>query len=79
MDYADFVRGTTFRHLQPETPRPTGYRGLAMLLRSVVIQLDAANTRLPADDEEIRKRLRKVARIPRMSTFAIGAMINQAV
>jgi hypothetical protein len=79
MDYAEFVRGTTFRHLQPETPRPTGYRGLSMLLRSVGIQLDAANTRLPSHDREIRQRLKQVARIPRMSTFAIGAMINQAV
>jgi hypothetical protein len=37
------------------------------------------NTVLPAKDAEMRERLKEVCKIPRMSTFAIGAMINQAV
>jgi hypothetical protein len=34
---------------------------------------------LPSAEKEIRRRLKPVCRLPRMSTFAIGAMINQGV
>ena len=36
-------------------------------------------TRLPEDQDEMQRRLVAVCKIPRMSTFAIGAIINRAV
>jgi Methyltransferase domain len=79
MDFAEYVRKISFRFLQPTTPRPVGLRGVAKLLRSFGVHLEVMNTRLPMDEHAMRNRLREVCRVPRMSTFAVGAMINQAV
>lgn len=79
MDFARFVQGISFRFLQPSRPRPHGFRGLAMLLRKIGLHPEVANTRLPEDERELKRRLRKLCRVPRMSTFAIGAAINRAV
>jgi hypothetical protein len=37
------------------------------------------NTRLPIRENSIKQRLRKVCFVPKMSSFSIAAMINQAV
>lgn len=79
MDYADYVSDISFRFLQPDRWRPKGFRALNMLLRSIGIHLEVANTRLPEKSRETRRRLKQVLRLPRMSTYAIGAMINRGV
>lgn len=79
MDYASYVKGISFRFLPPSKSRPKGFRALNGLLRRIGVQLEVANTRLPCDVRETKRRLRDVCRVPRMSTFAIGAMINRAV
>lgn len=79
MEFADYVAGVSFRFLQPEKKRPTGFRAFAGLLRKIGIHLEVMNTRLPAEHWAMRRRLRDVCRVPRMSTFAIGAMINRGV
>lgn len=78
-DFGEYVKGISFRFLQPTTRRPNGLRALAMALRGVGVHLEVMNTRLPCGQKEMAARLREVCRIPRMSTFAVGAMINQAV
>lgn len=41
--------------------------------------LEMTNTTLPEDNAAMRERLRESLNIPRMSTFTIGAVLNQAV
>jgi hypothetical protein len=67
MDYASYVSGISFRFLNPDTaPGKDGW-------------YDISNTCLPCDERAMRHRLRQICNIPRMSTFAIGAMINYGV
>jgi hypothetical protein len=79
MTYRDYVSGVCFRYLKPLTMLPGIYDWSDRLLRSVGIHLDVVNTRLPDNDQIMKDRLREICRMPRMSTFAIGAMINYGV
>jgi hypothetical protein len=79
MEVAEYVQNITFRLLQPTTPRPSGFRSLNNLARKAGIHLEMWMTRLPEDQEEMQRRLTPVCKVPRMSTFAIGAIINRAV
>lgn len=79
MDFATYLRAIRFRFLRPAARRPHGLRRLSMLLRRVGVELEMANTRLPFEAAAMRRRLRRACRMPRMSTFAIGAVINRAV
>src|SRR5579863_9175704 len=79
MEVADYVKNISFRLLKPETPRPSGFRALNILARKAGIHLEMWMTRLPEDQDEMQKRLTSVCKVPRMSTFAIGAIINRAV
>jgi hypothetical protein len=79
MSYTDFINGISFRFIQPQTKQPIGVGTLKRALPRAGISIDMLNTVLPEQDAEMRQRLKEVCKIPRMSTFAIGAMINQAV
>ena len=79
MDFADYTENITFRFLQPNRPRPKGLRGLSMFLRKLGIHLEVLNTQLPCDQKETYQKLKAVCRVPRMSTYAVGAIINRAV
>jgi len=79
MEVADFVQNISFRLLQPNVPRPSGFRALNKVARKAGIHLEMWMTRLPEDQEEMQRRLSRVCKLPRTSTFAIGAIINQAV
>lgn len=79
MDYADYVRNISFKYLQPDTRRPAGFRGANQLLRKVGVHLEMYLTELPEGQTEMRRKLQEVCKVPRMSTFAIGALINQGV
>ncbi|GMT42552.1 MAG: hypothetical protein IEMM0002_0963 [bacterium] len=78
-EYDDFLNGITFRYINPYLPLPRGYRFIPRFLSSCGFSLDFSLTRLPQDEEKIRNRLRELCKIPRMSTFAIAAMINMGV
>jgi hypothetical protein len=78
MTYADYVRGISFRFYKPGMS-PRGYTRLSGWLRRSPIPLEILNTRLPEDAGTTRRRLVDLCQIPKMSTFAIGAMINKAV
>jgi hypothetical protein len=79
MNFEEYVQGISFRFLQPSRRRPRGLKTLGTILGRLGIRLEVLNVRLPCDEQEMRRRLRDVCRVPRMSTFAVGAMINQAV
>ena len=52
---------------------------MALCLRQAGIHLEVLNTRLPCDEKHIRSTLAPLYRVPRMSTFAIGAIIQRGV
>src|SRR5579872_7090598 len=79
MEVAEYVQNISFRLLKPETPRPSGFRALNHLARKAGIHLEMWMTRLPEEQEAMQSRLVDVCKIPRMSTFAIGSIINRAV
>jgi len=87
VDYAQYLSDISFRFIQPDqTPGGDGWfmaaRGdgsAVKLLPLPGIPLDLYNCRLPADEAATRRALRDVCRIPRMSTFAIGALIQRGV
>src|SRR5438876_9226238 len=79
MDFAEYIQNISFRLLTPATPRPSGFRALNHLARKAGIHLEMWMTRLPEGQEQMQSRLESVCKVPRMSTFAIGAIINRAV
>jgi len=79
MDYGNYISGICFRYIKPLTVLPRVYDWGDRLLRSVGVYLDVINTRLPDNDQTMKNRLREICKMPRMSTLAIGAMINYGV
>jgi hypothetical protein len=78
MDYADYVRGISFRFYRPQA-NPARFHRLARRRPRWGRALEVLNTRLPAGGRQMRRRLGELCAIPRMSTFAIGALINEGV
>ncbi len=79
MTYADFVKNISFRFIKPTTKQPVGVGTLKRALPKMGLSLDVMNTVLPERDHEFKNRLKAVCKIPRMSTFAVGAIINRGV
>ena len=79
-DLARYIAGIRFEHLQPGVyPNPQQYNALANRLREQGTHFDVVNTTLPEDSADMVARLNGLCWVPRMSTFAIGAVINRAV
>ena len=79
-DLACYIAGIRFEHLQPQTyPDPEQYNALVRSLREQGIHFDVVNTMLPADGADMVGRLNGLCFVPRMSTFAIAAVLNRAV
>jgi hypothetical protein len=78
MLYENYVKDIRFRALGTNFPMPI-FRGLDKLFSRNGRSLEIANTRLPEEEPTMKQRLQPLCQIPRMSTFAVGAMINRAV
>ncbi len=78
MNYREYVARVSFRLYQPES-RLRFYAPLAGLLAKFGGSLEIVNTRLPDSDGDTPRQLRELCAIPRMSTYAVAAMINRAV
>jgi hypothetical protein len=84
LDLADYVAGITWRELGPDDPAPirspvalrTPSRFARMVRESN--RFEVGNTVLPDGDAKA-ERLRATLLVPRMSSFAIGALVNHAV
>jgi hypothetical protein len=78
-DYRDFISNISFRSIGPKTRlspfSANTIRGLARLGLSI----EMWNTKLPADDQSTKRNLRHLCKIPKMSSFAIGCIINRGV
>jgi hypothetical protein len=87
MNYAQFFAGISFRFADPRAMRDEGGwyvatrrdGSCARWLALPGVPPDLFNAVLPQDESQIRSRLRPLCSIPKMSTFAIGAIVNQAV
>ena len=77
--YIEYISGITFRFIKPQTP----WAPLACVnftpWRRLGTSLEFANTKIPDRGAEMKNALRDICNIPRMSTFAIGAIINEGV
>jgi hypothetical protein len=85
--YAEFLRGTRFELIQPEMLRGRDGRfsvvradgATATLLELPGAPFDAFNVRLDPSASAVRSALRPMCELRRMSTFAVGAILNQGV
>jgi hypothetical protein len=91
MDYVDYVSRIRFRFIKPHSgiPLPQGFyekrlerivrKGSVGFVERIGIGLEYLNTSLPNDESEMKKILWHLCHIPKMSTLAVGAMINRGV
>lgn len=78
MDYVEYVNGISFRLYKPKV-RAYGYMIISKFLNIYKFPPEIANTKLPINEKETKQELGVLIDVPRMSTFAVGAMINRAV
>ena len=78
MIFEKYINQISFRFLQPHEYSKT-FRRLSRWLKKINVSLEVLNTRLPENGKATKEKLVDILRIPRMSTFAIGAIINRAV
>jgi hypothetical protein len=79
MDYINYISGISFRFIKPQTPLvPIGWAKLRNLLNLGVL-LELNNTKIPYRERKMKCSLGGICYMPKMSTFAIGAMINMGV
>jgi hypothetical protein len=80
LDFAAWLSAIRFRLVHPDTPVTSAVLHLKGLAARLGTNLEPWITRLPAPDGALaRRRITPLLGMPRMSTFAIGAIINRAV
>lgn len=73
MNFEEYISKISFRLNKPQEPSAIDRKNVNRL------SFELENTILPHEDIIMKKRLQEVCKIPKMSTFAIGAIINKAV
>ncbi len=79
MDYESWLSRLGFRFIRPGTPFAWWIPRARGVLARLGMELDAVVTRLPEDGDAMRERLKAIGRVPRMSTYAVAAIINRGV
>jgi hypothetical protein len=85
--FGDFVRGIDFELIRPDIRRGSDGRftieraqgSKATLLELPGIPIDTLNTRFGTERLDFHRALRPVCDMPRMESFAIGAIVNRGV
>jgi hypothetical protein len=77
--FETFVTGIRFRAIQPLAPLSRAQATLRARLDRTPLPLDVCITSLPQRGVQLRRRLLPVCQVPRMSTFAVASIINDAV
>ena len=72
------IPGISFRFLQPHFRLPF-HAASTRMLRLLRIPVERVNTRIENVDPFTKQQLRKLCAMPRMSTFAMGVLINRLV
>lgn len=78
MKFINYIQNISFKFLGPQTY----FRGFGMIsksLNSLGLSLEVMNTHLPENRKAMIGSLKALLKIPRMSTFSIGAIINKGV
>jgi len=81
LSFEEFVNAISFSSIQPEsqvTPDQLCGSFLPPNFDQSIMR-DLENTRLPVDDVLIKKKLNPLLQMPRMSSFAVGAIIHYGV
>jgi hypothetical protein len=78
MNYDEYLQKIGFRYYGPFS-RLKGYHRVTNLAARFNVAFEIVNTRLPEGGQDMKRRLGALCNIPRMSTFAIGAIINRTV
>jgi NADPH-dependent 7-cyano-7-deazaguanine reductase QueF-like protein len=83
MRYNEYINQISFKVLQPNLPVEEFLKSNDWVKKAITSgkstgELEILNTEIPGAGEDI-KRLYELLNIPRMSTFAIAAIINKAV
>lgn len=79
MNYCEFINRINFRIFKPDTPILTlGFDRFTQRLRFGV-KLEIYNTCFPRNGRNLKRKLSRICYIPKMSTCAIGGIINQGV
>ncbi|MCP3773533.1 class I SAM-dependent methyltransferase [Paenibacillus sp. MZ04-78.2] len=73
MNNEQFIKGISFRYVLPETPVPNER------MYGTDAAFEFSNTVLPADEEKMRNAMNIIWQMPKMSSFAIGSIINRVV
>ncbi|WP_158606538.1 class I SAM-dependent methyltransferase [Paenibacillus ginsengarvi] len=73
MNNEQFIKGISFRFVKPETPVQKEK------LYGTDAALEFANTVLPADEDKMRTAINGIWQMPKMSSYAIGSIINRVV
>jgi hypothetical protein len=76
--YGEFLQRIAFRWYQPMM-RYRKYEKLSATLSRYGVSLEILNTSIPTDRGNMRSTLKPLRNVPRMSTYAIAAMINRGV
>ena len=91
MDYAEYVKKFSFRFIKPETRLPLSDSYFESRLSNILdrggmgypekfgAMFDLINTKYPENNRETRAKMKRLGAVPRMSTTALGAMINKGV
>ena len=79
IEYEAFANGFAFRFVRPHDPVTGGWLRVTAWCRRVGVAFDLLNTRFPTGSAGVRAAIKPVCRVPRMSTPAIGALINRGV
>jgi hypothetical protein len=84
MGYAEYINQIAFKILQPDVPVADFLKSNTWVKPYITSakstgELEVMNTEIPGADHERIRKLGSLLNIPRMSTFAIAAIINKAV
>lgn len=77
--FEEFVSNISFRHMTPLSEIPRSYYRISRLLGKLNVSMESFITHLPYYDYDMKEALHEVSNVPRMSTLAIGAIINYGV
>jgi hypothetical protein len=78
MNYADYIKSISFRYLQPDIKAKPSEAAFANLKISTA-SFEVENTIIPENADLMRDRMSELLGMPRMSTYALAALINKGV
>ncbi len=74
-----FLEGIRFRFIQPYQTPPKGFQRFNRWLKKLNIQFDVFNTLAYGIENNRKKKIQDLCEMPRMSSYAIGLIINKIV